>query len=381
VTEERAGAWTRTSRVIKARPEELYAAFPDPTALVDWLPPAEMTSEIHEFDARVGGGYRMSLFYPPDERAFRGKTSDRRTWSTCGSWNWRRHAGIVEAVSFVTTDPAFFGEMTLTATFEEVSGGTEVTLMFNAGRSARGEINQREAFLPRRIGKALIERDDLERRGTMFRGYEGRCQLQCVRPTQRVHTKKSYRTLADDLAGFDLMPAVGELRQPVGRERDPLDVERSGALEAGQGRGAFHFRPPPHQHVGIPRCEPLQASRRRFGDQQRHDRRGIPKFHRPSRRSSTSASTADAPALARGGWLLKSACGGSARRGRTTPSRRSRDSLPSCSPSSPVVTGSSLATGRPRSTIRTGEPPLRPSIKALRLFLASVMLAFFIKLD
>jgi len=33
--------------------------------------------KIHEFDARVGGGYRMSLFYPPDERAFRGKTSDR----------------------------------------------------------------------------------------------------------------------------------------------------------------------------------------------------------------------------------------------------------------------------------------------------------------
>ena len=93
MTEEHAGAWTRTSRVIRTRPEELYAAFLDPAGLVDWLPPAEMTGEIHEFDARVGGGYRMSLFYPPDERAFRGKTSDRRTWSTCGSWNWRHRAG------------------------------------------------------------------------------------------------------------------------------------------------------------------------------------------------------------------------------------------------------------------------------------------------
>jgi hypothetical protein len=36
-----------------------------------------MTGEIHEFDARVGGGYRMSLFYPLDERTFRGKTSNR----------------------------------------------------------------------------------------------------------------------------------------------------------------------------------------------------------------------------------------------------------------------------------------------------------------
>jgi uncharacterized protein YndB with AHSA1/START domain len=61
VTEEHATASVRTSRVIRARPEELYAAFLDPTALVDWLPPAEMTGEIHEFDARVGGGYRMSM--------------------------------------------------------------------------------------------------------------------------------------------------------------------------------------------------------------------------------------------------------------------------------------------------------------------------------
>src|ERR1700674_5956115 len=102
-----------------------------------------MTSEIHEFDARVGGGYRMSLFYPPDERAFRGKTSDRRTWSTCGSWNWRRHAGIVEAVSFVTTDPAFFGEMTMMATFEEGLGGTEVKLVLkNLPPGLRAEDNE-----------------------------------------------------------------------------------------------------------------------------------------------------------------------------------------------------------------------------------------------
>jgi hypothetical protein len=36
---------------------------------------------------------------------------------------------IIAAISFVTTDPALFGEMTLAATFEEVSGGTEVTLL------------------------------------------------------------------------------------------------------------------------------------------------------------------------------------------------------------------------------------------------------------
>src|SRR5215831_9909803 len=69
--------WTRTSRVIKARPEELYAAFLDPAALVDWMPPAEMRGEIREFEARVGGGYRMSLFYPPDVCSYHTATTER----------------------------------------------------------------------------------------------------------------------------------------------------------------------------------------------------------------------------------------------------------------------------------------------------------------
>lgn len=131
MTEEHAGAWTRTSRVIRARPAELYEAFIDPAALVAWLPPGERTGDIHEFDPRVGGGYRMSLFYPPTERIFRGKTSDREDMFNVRFVELAPPRRIVEAVSFVTTDPAFFGEMTLTATFEEVSGGTEVTLECN----------------------------------------------------------------------------------------------------------------------------------------------------------------------------------------------------------------------------------------------------------
>ena len=72
----------------------------------------------------------MSLFYPPDERAFRGKTSDKEDVVNVRFMELVRPRRIVEAVSFVTADPAFLGEMTLIATFEEVSGGTEVTLVF-----------------------------------------------------------------------------------------------------------------------------------------------------------------------------------------------------------------------------------------------------------
>jgi uncharacterized protein YndB with AHSA1/START domain len=137
------GAWTRTSRIIKARPEELYAAFMDPAALVAWLPPAEMTGEIHEFDARVGGGYRMSLFYPPTERSSRGKTSDKEDMVTVRFVELAPARRIVEGVKFVTTDPALFGEMTIEITFEQVSGGTEVTfLCTNLPPGLRAEDNE-----------------------------------------------------------------------------------------------------------------------------------------------------------------------------------------------------------------------------------------------
>src|SRR5260370_40418856 len=74
----------------------------------------------------------MWLFYPPDERTFRGKTSDREDMVEVRFVELAPPRRIVEAVSFVTTDPAFFGEMTMIATFEEVSGGTDVTLVFKS---------------------------------------------------------------------------------------------------------------------------------------------------------------------------------------------------------------------------------------------------------
>jgi uncharacterized protein YndB with AHSA1/START domain len=148
MSKDHAGVWTRTSRVIKARPEDLYAAFTDPAALVAWLPPAGMTGVIHEFDARVGGGYRMSLFYPPDEHVFRGKTSDKEDMIKVRFVELTPPRRIVEAVNFVTSDPALLGEMTMKVTFEDVSGGTEVTLLFeNLPRGLRAEDNEAGARL------------------------------------------------------------------------------------------------------------------------------------------------------------------------------------------------------------------------------------------
>jgi len=67
MTDANSAASTRTSRVIQAPREALYRAFTEPTALSVWLSPEWMTGKIHEFDGRVGGGYRMSLFYLSSE--------------------------------------------------------------------------------------------------------------------------------------------------------------------------------------------------------------------------------------------------------------------------------------------------------------------------
>ncbi len=51
----------RLHRVLNAPPERVYRAFTDADALAKWLPPHGFTAKVHEFDARVGGGYRMSF--------------------------------------------------------------------------------------------------------------------------------------------------------------------------------------------------------------------------------------------------------------------------------------------------------------------------------
>jgi uncharacterized protein YndB with AHSA1/START domain len=120
---------TRTSKIIAAPREALYRAFLDPTALVQWLPPGEMTGKVHSFDARVGGEYRMSLFYPPSEREHRGKTSSHEDSLTVRFVELAPPKKIVEAVTFHSADPALTGEMTLVATFEAAGRGTEVTIV------------------------------------------------------------------------------------------------------------------------------------------------------------------------------------------------------------------------------------------------------------
>jgi uncharacterized protein YndB with AHSA1/START domain len=137
------GASTRSTKVVAAPRERVYQAFVDPDELLAWLPPADMTGVMHEFDARVGGGYRMSLFYAPDEQTFKGKTADNEDMVNVRFVELTQPERIIEAVVFDSDDPSFAGEMTLTISLVEVPDGTEVTMLFeNLPPGLRPEDNE-----------------------------------------------------------------------------------------------------------------------------------------------------------------------------------------------------------------------------------------------
>jgi uncharacterized protein YndB with AHSA1/START domain len=121
---------TQTSRVIKASRESLYQAFIDPKALAVWLPPGEMTGKVHEFDARLGGRYRMSLFYPSSDQGQRGKTAEREDRFSAQFLELTPSKRIVQSITFDSEDPAFLGKMIMIVTFAGADEATEVTISF-----------------------------------------------------------------------------------------------------------------------------------------------------------------------------------------------------------------------------------------------------------
>ena len=123
-------ASTRNSRFIQAPPEALYRAFTDPTAMAVWLAPGDMTGQVHSFDGRVGGGYQMSLYYPPAEEGSLGKSSEREDRFAARFVELAPPMRIVEAITFDSEDPAFAGEMTMAVTLEPEDEGTIVSILF-----------------------------------------------------------------------------------------------------------------------------------------------------------------------------------------------------------------------------------------------------------
>jgi uncharacterized protein YndB with AHSA1/START domain len=128
-TESGRESGTCVSRIIKAPRRKLYQAFLDSEALVAWLPPKGMKGHVFMFDAREGGAYRMSLTYADPNHSTRGKTSEHADFVQGRFVALRPDERIVQRVEFESEDPAFAGAMTITWTFADAPGGTEVTVL------------------------------------------------------------------------------------------------------------------------------------------------------------------------------------------------------------------------------------------------------------
>lgn len=104
-------------RVLRATPERVYRAFLDADAMAKWLPPNGFTGKVHQMDAQVGGGYKMSFtnFTTGKSHSFGGTFLELKP-----------HERIRYTDKF--DDPNLPGEMQATIRLKPVSCGTELNI-------------------------------------------------------------------------------------------------------------------------------------------------------------------------------------------------------------------------------------------------------------
>jgi uncharacterized protein YndB with AHSA1/START domain len=112
---------------VAAPPERVWTALVDPDELLAWLPPEGMSGRFDRFDCRPGGSYRMVLTYD-DASASPGKSTEDSDVVEARFVDVVPGDRVVQAVDFVSDDPAFAGTMTMTWAVTAVEGGTRVDI-------------------------------------------------------------------------------------------------------------------------------------------------------------------------------------------------------------------------------------------------------------
>ena len=105
----------RLHRVIATKPEKVYRAFVEPDAIASWIPPYGFLCTVHEMNAKVGGGHKMSFrnFTTGESHSFGGEFLELVPGERL------RYTDSFE-------DPNLPGEMEVTVTLKAVSCGTEM---------------------------------------------------------------------------------------------------------------------------------------------------------------------------------------------------------------------------------------------------------------
>jgi uncharacterized protein YndB with AHSA1/START domain len=104
-------------RVLSATPDKVYRAFLEPDALAKWLPPNGFACTVHQFDAKVGGSYRMSFrnFTTSHGHSFNGEFIELIPGQRL------RYVDRFD-------DPNLTGEIQVTVMLRPVSVGTELNI-------------------------------------------------------------------------------------------------------------------------------------------------------------------------------------------------------------------------------------------------------------
>lgn len=108
----------RLHRILTAKPEKVYRAFVEADAMAKWLPPGGFTCTVHQMDAKVGGGFKMSFrnFTTGHSHSFGGTYLELKPG---------------ERLRYTDTfdDPNLPGEMQVTVTLKAVSCGTDIDIV------------------------------------------------------------------------------------------------------------------------------------------------------------------------------------------------------------------------------------------------------------
>jgi uncharacterized protein YndB with AHSA1/START domain len=114
-------------RHVSASRPAVYRALLDPDAIAKWRVPAGMSSQVHHFDAREGGQFRVSLTY--DAPVGTGKSTSHTDTYHGQFVKLVANEQVVETFEFETTDPGLRGTMTMTTTLIDADGGTDVLVL------------------------------------------------------------------------------------------------------------------------------------------------------------------------------------------------------------------------------------------------------------
>jgi uncharacterized protein YndB with AHSA1/START domain len=108
----------RLHRVLRAKPEKLFRAFTDAEALARWLPPNGFTCKVDQYEAKVGGTFKMAFrnFTSGNAHSFGGKYLEIVP-------NERlRYTDVFD-------DPNLPGQMVTTVVMKAVACGTELNIV------------------------------------------------------------------------------------------------------------------------------------------------------------------------------------------------------------------------------------------------------------